>query len=324
MPNLAIGLDLGGTQVRGALVDRDGVVHARSALATAASAGPDIVVGQLEAVARAVCSGVGLANVIGVGVAAPGPLDAEMGLALSTPTLAGFVDLPLAAMLERRLALPVRLENDGIAAALGEWTFGAGRGARHLVYVTVSTGIGGGVVSDGRLLRGRRGMAGHVGHMTIVRDGARCACGNAGCWEAHASGTAFTRRAREAVALAGDRATVLTAVGGDLHARDVFAAAATGDRLARELVAEQADLIGLGLVNLLHLYSPERVLVGGGMANAFDALRPGIAARVAASAMPPFRDVPIVRAGLGDNSGLVGAAALVFGERDPSLAAGSP
>ena len=323
MPPLAIGLDLGGTQVRGALVDRDGVIHARSVLETAASAGPEVVVGQLETVARAVCSGVGLAEVIGVGVAAPGPLDAEMGTALSTPTLAGFVDLPLAAMLERRLALPVRLENDGIAAALGEWTFGAGRAARHLVYVTVSTGIGGGVVSDGRLLRGRRGMAGHVGHMTVVRDGARCACGNAGCWEAHASGTAFTRRARDAVAEAGGRSSALAGTGREVHARDVFAAAAAGDRLAGELVAEQADLIGVGLVNLLHLYSPERIVVGGGLANAFDALLPGIAARIAASAMPPFRDVPILRAGLGDNSGLVGAAMLVLGERDPSVASGS-
>ena len=323
MPTLAVGLDLGGTQVRGALVDRDGVVHARSVLATAAAAGPEVVVGQLDAVARAVCSGVAPADLAGVGVAAPGPLDAEMGVALSTPTLAGFVDLPLAAMLERRLSLPVRLENDGIAAALGEWTFGAGRGARHLVYVTVSTGIGGGVISDGRLLHGRRGMAGHVGHMTVVRDGLRCACGNAGCWEAHASGTAFTRRARDAVAATRDASSTLASTGREVDARDVFAAAAAGDRLAGELVAEQADLIGVGLVNLLHLYSPERIVVGGGMANAFDALLPGIAARIAASAMLPFRDVPIVRAGLGDNSGLVGAAMLVFGERDPSVASGS-
>jgi glucokinase len=308
---LAIGLDLGGTQIRAALVDREGRVLQRRAVATAAAAGPGIVADQLADAAHAVTAGIPHEHLAGVGISSPGPLDAANGRIIWAPTLAGFHDIPITELLANRLGLPVRLENDGIAAALGEWRYGAGRGRQDLVYVTVSTGIGGGVVADGRVLRGRLGMAGHVGHMTIVRDGDVCSCGNRGCWEACASGTAFTRRARQRAK------TEATRLGPDINeidARAVFEAARGGDALARELVAEEADLLGTGLANLLHLYSPELVILGGGMANGFDMLHPGIAARVQASAMPSFRGVPIVRAELGDNSGLVGAAALVFGE----------
>ncbi len=179
----------------------------------------------------------------------------------------------------------------------------------HLVYVTVSTGIGGGVIADGRVLRGRRGLAGHVGHLVIVKDGVRCNCGNPGCWEAYGAGPAFERRAREQVAAS--PASSLAAAA-PLDARAVFAAAAAGDRLALSLVAEEADILGVGMVSLLHLYSPQRIIVGGGLANSFDLLLPGIMARIASDAMPAFRDVPVVRAALGGNSGLVGAAALAF------------
>ncbi|MDQ0474548.1 ROK family protein [Labrys wisconsinensis] len=307
MPRLAIGLDLGGTQVRAALVDEGGYIQARAAVATAAAAGPEIVIDQLHWVAEAVSTGVPAADLAGIGVAAPGPLDTGTGTALGLPTLAGFVDLPLARLLAERFDRPVRLENDGIAAALGEWRFGAGRGHANLVYVTVSTGIGGGVVSDGRLLRGRRGMAGHVGHMTIMRDGAPCSCGHRGCWEAYGAGPAFARRAREQAAR-----TPGTQLAGPIDARAVFEAAAAGDALAAALVAEEADILGLGIAGLLHLYSPEIVIVGGGVAHGFPALHPGIAARIRTAAMAPFRDVPVVRAALGDNAGLVGAAALAF------------
>lgn len=306
---LAIALDLGGTQIRAALVDREGKVLERRAVSTAAAAGPAVVADQLADAARAVAAGVLPDALAGVGISSPGPLDAANGRIIWAPTLAGFHDIPITALLAERLALPARLENDGIAAALGEWRYGAGRGLENLVYVTVSTGIGGGVIADGRVLRGRLGMAGHVGHMTIAPDGDVCSCGNRGCWEAYASGTAFTRRARlRAVAAA----TCLGVGNNEIDARAVFEAARAGDALALALVTEEADLLGIGIANLLHLYSPEIVILGGGMANGFDMLHPGIAARVEASAMPSFRDVPVVKAELGDNSGLIGAAALVL------------
>ena len=153
------------------------------------------------------------------------------------------------------------------------------------------------------------GMAGHIGHMTIIRDGVVCGCGNPGCWESYASGTAFGKRARERAAGA---VTILGAGGALIDARTVFAAAATGDALALDLVAEQADFIGVGLVGLAHLFSPERIIIGGGVANGFEALLPGILARFQACAMPAFRPIEIVKAELGGNSGLIGAAMLAF------------
>jgi glucokinase len=310
MNRLAIGMDLGGTQVRAALVNEAGNVQKRAALPTAADEGPSAITDQLHQLANSVSAGVSPERLIGVGVSSPGPIDTVRGVALSIPTLAGFVDVPFRQMIETRVGLSVWLENDGIAAALGEWRFGAGRPYQNLVYLTVSTGIGGGVVSDGRLLHGRQGLIAHVGHMTVVRDGDLCPCGNRGCWEAYASGTAFAQRAR--LRVAGDTVTSLGKNGELVDGRAVFEAASTGDVLASALVAEESDLLGVGIANLLHLYSPDVVILGGGVANGFDLLKPGIVSRIGVAAMPSFRDTPIVRAALGDNSGLVGAAALVF------------
>lgn len=300
-PLNAIAVDLGGTQLRAALVAPDGTLVARVARPTPAGAGPEAVLTRIAETVGEVAAGAG--DIAGVGVASPGPLDTSRGVALDLPMLRGFAGYPLAAALADRLGLPVRLENDGIAAAIGEWRRGAGQGLDNLVYVTLSTGVGGGIVADGRVLRGRMGLAGHVGHMTIVKDGAPCPCGNRGCWEAYAAGPAFAARAARRLACApGDPGAEPAAV---------FDAAVAGDPAARALVEEEADLAGIGIASLLHLYSPEVVILGGGLAARFDALYPGIASRVAAAAMPAFRDVPIVPAALGGNAGLVGAALLV-------------
>ena len=300
-PLSAIAVDLGGTQLRAALVAPDGTLAARVARPTFAGAGPEAVLAQIAEAVGEVAAGAG--EVAGVGVASPGPLDTSRGVALDLPMLRGFAGFPFAAALADRLGLPVRLENDGIAAAIGEWRRGAGQGRDNLVYVTLSTGIGGGIVADGRVLRGRMGLAGHVGHMTIVKDGAPCPCGNRGCWEAYAAGPAFADRAAHRLGCRpGDPAAAPPAV---------FDAAAAGDPAARALVEEEADLAGIGIASLLHLYSPEVVILGGGLAARFDALLPGIAARVATAAMPAFRGVPILPAALGGNAGLVGAALLV-------------
>ena len=296
---LAIGIDIGGTQLRVALVDGSGAILRRAAVRTEASAGPSAVIAQIAELVAQVTDGVDRSAVLGAGVSCPGPLDTITGTALGVPTLAGWTDIPVVRLIGAALDLPVRLENDGIAAANGEWRFGAGRGLANLVYVTVSTGIGGGIVLDGRLLHGRRGMAGHVGHMIVERDGVLCACGNRGCWEAYASGTAFAAAATKAAKPLAD-------------AKAVFDAARGGDALALSLVAEEADWLGIGVVSLAHLFSPQKIIIGGGLANGFDLLLPGIARRLAEGAMPAFRDVEVVPAMLGDNPGLVGAAALWF------------
>jgi glucokinase len=306
---LAVGIDLGGTQLRAALVDGDGALRRRAAVATDIAGGPRAVLRQIQALFGEVTQGIDLAAVAGVGVSSPGPLDSAEGVVLVIPTMPGWVDIPLTAWLHDLLGLPVQLENDGISAAIGEWHFGAGRGLSDFVYVTVSTGIGGGVIADGHVLRGRRRMAAHLGHMTTAPDGEICQCGNRGCWEAQASGTAFGERARRLAARA--PGSVLHALGAKVDARQVFEAARAGDALACELVAEQAARLGVGIASLLHLFSPQAVVIGGGVSAGFDLLQAGIDAEVRARAMPPFRDVPIVAAQLGPNSGLVGAACLV-------------
>jgi glucokinase len=212
----------------------------------------------------------------------------------------------------------VRLANDGHSAALAEWRHGAGRGTSDFVYVTVSTGVGGGVVSGGRLLRGRLGLAGHVGHMTVSDASEPCACGNVGCWEALASGTALGRAARAALRNRPESLIAEVAAGEPATARHVGEAARRGDALARELLAAEARWLGVGVVNLLHLFSPERVVLGGGVSALFDLLAPGIRAAIEGRALPQFRGVPLARAELGSAAGMVGAAVLVFDAEGPA------
>lgn len=307
---LAIGVDLGGTQVRVALVDSKGAVLARAATSTDTAGGPRAVVQQIRQLVAEATRGIEPSLLAGVGVCAPGPLDGEAGVVLGIPTLPGWVDIPIVEWLHEALSLPITLENDGVAAAMGEWRFGAGRGLRNFVYVTVSTGIGGGVIADGHMLRGRRRLAAHLGHMTILPQGEVCRCGNQGCWEAQASGTALGDFARK---LAADTpGSDLFKHGPSVNARHVMEAARAGDELALRLVAREAELLGIGIVNLLHLFSPDAVVIGGGVSSGFDLLRPGIERHIGSCALPPFRDVPVVAAQLGRKSGVVGAASLLL------------
>jgi glucokinase len=305
----AIGIDLGGTQVRAAVVEGARVL-ARAAEPTDAAGGPAAVLGQIERLMEQVLPRSAWSGLAGLGVSAPGPLDTDTGTVLNIPTLPGWDGLPLRDLLAERTGLPVVLENDGIAAAFGEWRHGAGQGLRHLVYVTVSTGIGGGVVVDGRLLHGRRGMAGHVGHLLLDPAGPPCSCGALGCFEAHAAGPALGRAARALAPLHPGSGLAALAPRDELTAWHVAEAARREDRLALDLLAEEARHLGLGFTALIHLFSPEAVIMGGGVSDAFDLLEGGIRATIRARAMAAFREVPVIRAALGGNSGLIGAAAL--------------
>jgi glucokinase len=299
----AIAIDLGGTSIRAAVVDREGQILSRSKRATPAQYGVQAVINQIKATVEDALKGFDVADIAGVGLASPGPIDTIEGVALGLPNFPGFDNVPIRQLLAEALRRDVKVENDAIAAAIGEWRFGAGRGSDNLVYITVSTGIGGGVIADGRVLRGRRGMACHVGHLGLFPDrDVYCNCGNRGCWEAFASGTAFEKRARERQGL-----------GVNPDAPSVFAAARQGNSDAIQLVAEEAHLLGLGIISLLHLYSPDRVILGGGLSHHFDLLKPGIIAEIKQYAMLAFRSVELLQAEQVDNSGLLGAAALVFG-----------
>jgi glucokinase len=312
MTKAALAFDLGGTELRAALVDSEGRILAFDSVPTRSQAGPQSIISQIEELAANVRSRVPHVVPLGIGIGAPGPLDPVAGVVIAPPTLAGWNEVPLAGILQDRFDLPVRLENDANAAALGEWRFGAGRGADSLVFVTVSTGIGGGVVSDGRILHGRRGLAGEIGHMTITSQSERCFCGAIGCFEAVASGTALGRRAT-AMTQRGDGSVLRTlSRNDDVTGRHVVEAARVGDVMALRLIAEEGRWLGIGFTNLLHLYSPDRIVMGGGISDGYDLLRADIENTIRERAMSAYRDVPVVRAGLGQQAGLVGAASLVL------------
>jgi glucokinase len=251
--------------------------------------------------------------VTGLGVCVAGPVDPYAGIVLEASTMVGWQNVPLRALLAARTGVAVTLANDGNAAALGEWRFGSGQGCRHFVYVTVSTGIGGGVIVDGRLLLGRKGIAGEIGHMIVDPDGPLCNCGAHGCWEAFAAGTALATTAQAAQTAAPDSLLHQWAQERPLAAKDVIDAARLDDVLARRLVYDEGVWLGIGMTGLLHLYSPERIAVGGGLSNALSLFLPQIEHAIQTRAMPPFREVLIVPAALGDNAGVIGAGALVFG-----------
>jgi glucokinase len=315
--DLFLGIDLGGTKIVAGLVDRDGRIISRQHSSTQASKGREIVVRRLMDVASQLLTAEGIdrKQVAAIGVAAPGPIDARSGVVTAPPNLPGWRDVPLGQLIQDELRLCTSLENDGNAAALGEHLFGAGRGADHMIYVTASTGIGGGFILDGRLYRGSTGAAAEVGHMTILPHGPRCGCGNRGCLEALASGTAIAREARERVSR-GAPTLIAELAEGDLNrisAEMVSRAAEGGDAEANEILDQAMIYLGVGMANLVNLFNPQLLVIGGGLtkmgARLFDPVRRIVdrqAFPAAASA------VEITRAQLGDDVGLLGAAAVAM------------
>ena len=315
MSDFIIGVDLGGTQIRAALTDGASRILRRVQRLTLAQEGPEAVLQRIEEAIREAAGDVDWSQVRGIGVGAPGPLDPWEGVIHEAPNLPGWHEVPLRARLQETFNVPVCVGNDANAAALGEHLFGAGRGVDDMIYLTISTGIGGGIISEGRLLLGARGLAGEVGHIVIQPDGPLCGCGNRGCMEALASGPAIARTAVERIQ-AGASSAMVDLVGGDLSrltAETVSRAAAAGDPLARELLHEAGVHIGLGLVTLIHLFNPTLFLLGGGVSKAGDLLFEPIRATVAERAMSSMREgVRIEAAALGDDVGLWGAVALLL------------
>lgn len=313
-----VGVDLGGTNIVAAAVTEDGseVVAVRSE-PTRADQGADAVVDRIvrmidtvvaETIAQA---GVQRADVVGVGVGAPGPLDRKRGIVVTTPNL-GWTNFPLRDVIAAATKLPVRIDNDANCATLGEWWLGAARGARNVIGLTIGTGIGGGIILNGRLYHGSSDVAGEIGHTTIDVTGRRCKCGNYGCLEAYASGPSIADRAREA--LASDDGTLLARmVNGDLSkitAATVYDAAKQGDEVALDVVRETARLLGAGVANLLNIFNPDVVVLAGGVTHAGEALFGPLRREVRKRAFQPAVDaVRIVPGTLPGTAGVVGAVA---------------
>ncbi len=267
----------------------------------------------LDAVAAAAASVQGRGDVVGVGVGVPGLVDRE-GVLRFAPNLPGVADLPVKAELEARLDLPVRVDNDATCAAWGERQAGAAQGYDDVILVTLGTGIGGGIVAGGTLLRGAHGFAGEVGHMVIDPEGPDCPCGQRGCWERFASGSGLGRLGQEAAA-AGQAAAVLALAGGDpagVQGEHVTAAAAAGDAQARTVLAAFGWWVALGLANLANAFDPQAFVLGGGLVEAGELLlgpvRTAFASLLTGSQHRPAVD--IVPARLGEHAGAIGAAHL--------------
>ncbi|PLS76375.1 MAG: glucokinase [Actinobacteria bacterium] len=308
MTTRAIGIDVGGTKCLGVALDGAGSVVAEHRVAT-----PDGAEAVLEAIAEvAVALGCGPGVTVGVGV--PGLVDGDGVLAFAA-NLEGVVDLPVRAALERRLAgVRVTVDNDANCAAWAEHRQGAARGSSYAVLATLGTGIGGGVISGGRLVRGAHGFAGEIGHMVVDPDGPSCPCGKRGCWERFASGDALGGLGRAAV-VAGTAPRVAELAGGNLRAvrgEHVTKAAAEGDEPALEVVSRFAWWLALGLANLANLLDPDRFVLGGGLVEVGDLLltpaRTAFAELLQGAEQRP--EVPIVAAQMGERAGAVGAALL--------------
>lgn len=299
-----IGVDLGGTQIRAGVATPEGQIVHEIRVLTPASAGPDAVISQIASCIEQMRAQVPADGaVLGVGIGSPGPLDPFKGVVFTQPNMVGWNNVPLRELLEQRTGLPVELGNDANAAALGEWMYGGGKGTRNMVYVTVSTGIGGGVIVDGHLLLGDQGAAAEVGHHII--DVATRAT-----WENLAAGPALGRAAAELMHREPQTMLHQLATPETVTAVHVAAAANAGDAAAQRLLDREGDLIGIGLVNLLYLYSPEVILLGGGVIVHNPALIDRAVGVIRESAFAAYQQVPVRLAQLGEQAGLLGAVAL--------------
>jgi glucokinase len=305
-------VDLGGTQVRAALCKPMPPMIVRRMSEPTEKESPDKTISQIARMCKAVSEGVPREQIEAVGIGSPGPLNPSTGVVYEMPNLSGWHNVPLADRISQELGLKTFLNNDANVAALGEYRFGAGKGTRNMIYITVSTGIGGGIIVDGRLLLGARGLAAEIGHHIVEAHGVRCNCGNIGCLEAYASGTAIARMAAEAVQSGAH--TSLSRLG-EITARGVAGAAREGDEVSLEIMRTAGFYLGVGIVNLLHIFNPSKVILGGSVTKSYDLFEETMWNTIRDRAWPPYlQGFSISLAELGDDVGLIGAMALVLEE----------
>ena len=297
MPDYSIGVDLGGTNLRAAAIDRSGKMLRKVSGSTNLSAGRDAVVSDIVAAISSLRDGAD--RLVGVGVGVPGFIIMETGIITDSPNLPFFVDFPIRDEISKHLGLPVILENDANAAAMGEKWIGAGRDVDDLVLLTLGTGIGGGIITGGKVLHGFVGMAGELGHLTIVPNGHPCGCGNQGCLEKYSSATAIVCMARS------------LSLGDNLTAEAVYHLAAGGDEKARAIFTTMGQSLGQALAMLVNIFNYPLYLLSGGMLPAWDLFAPALLAEVRRRSYN-FRatNTRIEKATLGNEAGLYGAAYL--------------
>lgn len=318
MVNYIIGVDLGGTKIATAVIDIKGKILSKKKEFTVVDFGPEAVIKQMLRMVNQVLdlAKIKLKQVKGIGIGAAGPLNTKKGIIIAPPNLPGWHNVQLIEPFKKEFNLPVFLDNDANAACLGEWYFGAGCGTKNMVYLTVSTGIGGGIIIDGKLYHGTNDNAGEIGHMTINPNGPLCNCGNYGCLEAHASGTAVARFAKDALKEKMKETLVLKLVDNDIEkvtAKIIFQAAKKRDKFSKGIIEMTSEFLGIGVANVINIFNPEKVVLGGGVTKAGSLLFKKVRETAYKRAMPAVSKVTkIVPAKLGDNVGIMGAATLVL------------
>jgi len=306
--SLVFAVDLGGTHLRVALVDDTGRILQQLKQETPKGDSANCIIGAL---ARAAEAWHALKpKVIATSIMVPGAVDSDKAVVLQAPNLPSLIDFPLKAELERQLGWPVYLENDANAAAVGEMWLGAARGCRDVVSVTLGTGVGGGVILDGKLWRGSHGSAGEIGHTTVDPfGGLKCKCGNTGCLELYASATAIVRMTKEKLS-SFPQSELKT---GGLTAERVYEAGRNGDELARMVFQRFGMYLGIGLANLINFIDPEIIVIAGGAVNGWDLFAAEMYREVEERAFSATaQQVRIAKAECGDNAGLLGAARLAL------------
>ncbi|MEX2540069.1 MAG: ROK family protein [Actinomycetota bacterium] len=308
----AVGVDLGGTKIAAGIVDLEGKILNRAELPSDID-DPNGIRDQIADLVDTLAP----TNALGLGIGAAGIVNFATGYYLFGPNT-GLRDVELARVVEDKVDLPVRLDNDANCAAWAEYRFGVGRGTRDFICVTLGTGIGGGFVLDGRPYRGAHGAAAEIGHMIVDPNGPICGCGRPGCWEQFASGLALERSARDGLAAHPESALSSQVVNGRISGRAITEAARDGDAFALGLVEQMARWIGWGFGSLVNIIEPERIAVAGGIVREWDFLGPlALAAmreRIEAGARRPEPEV--LPATLGPDAGIVGAAWLILGGLD--------
>jgi len=299
------GIDIGGTKIAIALETPAGGRVAARRLPTEVALGPEKI---LENVCRAIEEMLAetSAELVSIGVGCPGPIDIEKGLVLSPANLPDWVEFPLVERLEKRFGVSVVLDNDANAAALGEYFHGAGRGFKDMFYVTISTGIGGAIICDGRVHHGVKAGAGEIGHTIVEADGVLCRCGTSGCLETIASGTGIARRMKAAVAARNGAENT-----DEITAETVVERVRNGDATAREIWDETVKYLAIGIGNAISLIAPEAVVIGGGVSAAGELLLEPLRREIEKNvSMVPVEKVEILKASLGSESGVCGALML--------------
>lgn len=307
-----VGVDLGGTKIYTALVDLEGNIVKEKVVETLAAEGQEAVSGRILDTIAYVIDGVDKDLIKAIGVGSPGPLDAKNGI-IFEPSNLPFKNYEIVKTIEDRYSLPTYLDNDANVATLAEFMFGAGKGTENMVYVTVSTGIGGGAIINGKLYRGNTANALEVGHMTVSKEGPRCGCGNVGCAESFASGTAIGKRAKEAVA-----SKVVTSLKNyeNVTAKEVFIEASKGDAESKRILDNSLYYLGITVGNIMSHLDPEKVVMGGGVINGGDIVLETVKKVVAERCLSVFvENCSIEKAKLGGQAGVLGAAALAITEK---------